>query len=348
MQRRSLLRLAAASTTLSTLGLAAPALRAQGSLTPLRFTLDFRITGQVAPFLLAQSKGYFKDEGLDVAIDVGNGSVASITRVASGAYDMGFGDISALMEFASKNTDAPAVKAVYQYYNRAPFAIIGRRDHGLTPDFKSLQGKRIAAAAVESTRRAWPMVARRLGMPAEPFEWVTTDFSQRDNVIVRGDVDGATYFHDSAVSLFQRIPQDQLSVLSYADAGVHLYGNAVLASLKMISERPQHVAGFVRALNRALIETLHDPAEALAATKARETMLQVPVEQQRWAITAGYVTATDTKQHGLGAIDPKVAAGQAADVAAVYGLARQPDAATIYDLSFLPPLAERQAPGGAA
>src|SRR6218665_112113 len=209
MQRRFLLSLASGS-------LAAPFVIAQPKLTKLKFTLDFRITGQTAPFFLALSKGYYREEGLDVQIDVGAGSVASITRVASGAYELGFGDISSLIEFNALNAGPPSGAAVYQYYNRAPFVIVGRKDRGISSDFRSLAGKRIAAAAVESTRRAWPMVSRKLGLKTELFDWVTTDFSQRDNVVVRGDADGATYFHDSAVSLFQRLPQEQLSVLSYA------------------------------------------------------------------------------------------------------------------------------------
>ena len=88
---------------------------------------------------------------------------------------------------------------------------------------------------------------------------MTTDFSARDNVVVRGDVDAATYFHDSAVSLFQRMPPAQLSVLSYADAGVHLYGNAVLASTKLMQERPEALKGFLRATQRALVEMLANP-----------------------------------------------------------------------------------------
>jgi ABC-type nitrate/sulfonate/bicarbonate transport system substrate-binding protein len=146
---------------------AAPFALAQRELTPVKFTLDFRISGQVAPFLLALSKGYYAQEGIAPSFDVGSGSVAAITRVASGAYDMGFGDLGALVEFHAMQ--GPQVHAVYQYYNRAPFAIIGRKDRGITADFKSLQGKRIAAAAVESTRRAWPMAAKHAGVKADAF-----------------------------------------------------------------------------------------------------------------------------------------------------------------------------------
>jgi ABC-type nitrate/sulfonate/bicarbonate transport system substrate-binding protein len=338
MHRRQLLTLAAGASA----ALAAPAVfAADAKLTPLRFTLDFRVTGQVAPFFVALAKGYYREQGLDVSIDVGNGSVASITRVASGAYDMGFGDISALIEFNAQQPAAPLVRAVYQYYNRAPFVIIGRKDRGLTNDWKSVAGKRIGAAAVESTRRAWPMAAKHLGMKADAFEWITTDFSQRDNVIVRGDVDGATFFHDSAVSLFQRIPPAQLAVLSYADTGLKLYGNAVLASSKLIAANPGAVAAFVKATNRGVVETLADPASAMAFVTAREPMLAAATEIERWRITAGYVAAADTREHGLGAINRAFAEAQIDEVAETFGLKAKPAFDAVYDLGFLPPRAER-------
>lgn len=336
MQRRSLLSLGAGA-------LAAPFVRAQTPrLSKLRFTLDFRVTGQTAPFFLAQSKGYYRDEGLDVQIDVGAGSVAAITRVASGAYELGFGDISALIEFNANNPGTPAVTAVYQYYNRAPFVIVGRKDRGITPDLRSLAGKRIAAAAVEATRRAWPMAARKLGVKSDYFEWLTTDFSQRDNLIVRGDADGATYFHDSAVSLFQRLPAEQLAVLPYAQTGLALYGNAVLASTRLIIEQPRLVAGFVRASNRALLETLVDPAPAIAAIKQREPLLDEKTELARWRITAGYVATADTRSHGLGDVRKLLIEQQVDEVVQAFGLKQRPSADALFNFGFLPPRAERE------
>jgi ABC-type nitrate/sulfonate/bicarbonate transport system substrate-binding protein len=337
MQRRQLLQLAAAPALAA---LAAPAVIAQPSLTKVRFTLDFRITGQVAPFLLAQGKGYFRDEGLDVAIDVGAGSVASITRVASGAYDMGFGDISSLVEFNAATAGPPIVQAVYQYYNRAPFTIIGRKDKGIT-DWKSLQGKRIGAAAVEATKRAWPMAARRVGLKPDAFQWTTTDFASRDNVVVRGDVDGATYFHDSALSLFQRMKMEELTVLSYAEAGCSLYGNAVLASSTFMNTHPKAVAGFLRALNRGLQETLPNPAAAMTWVKQREPLLDERVEAERFKITAGYVLTADSRSHGLGDVRKLLIEQQVDEVTEVFGLKTRPSADAVFNGSFLPPRAER-------
>lgn len=328
MQRRHFLAASLASS------LALPAVRAQGTLTPVKFTLDFRVTGQTGPFFLAQSKGYYKEEGLDVTIDVGAGSVASITRVASGAYDLGLGDISSLIEFHAGNPDTP-VQAIYQYYNRAPFVIIGRKDRGITSDFLSLKGKKVAAAAVEATRRCWPMAARALGTSPDLFTWVTTDFSARDNVMVRGDVDAATYFHDSAVSLFARVPVQDLSVLGFAQTGLQLYGNALLGG-KLLKERPEVARAFVRATHRALRETLAKPDAALEAVKAREAILSVEAERARWNITRQYVLTPEVQAQGLGGVQSAVLSRQVDEVATVFGLARKPAPERIFNPAFLP------------
>ncbi len=342
MKRRDFIAAASASVA----SLAAPSVWSQGAprsatLIPVKYTLDFRVTGQIAPFFLALSKGYYRDEGLDLTFDVGNGSVSTITRIASGVYQMGSGDISSLIEFNSQNPGTPYVQAVYQYYNRAPFVIIGRKDKGVTNDFKSLQGKKVAAAAVEATRRAWPMVARKVGMSPNAFEWSTTDFSSRDNVMVRGDVDAATYFHDSATSLFARMKMEDLSILKYSDAGVNLYGNAILASSNLIAQNPKVIAGFLRATNRAIIETLADPIPSIAATKQREPILDEKVELDRWKITAQYLAAPDTQSHGIGDIRKLYLERQVDEVVDIFALKNRPNAETIFNSSMLPPKSER-------
>jgi hypothetical protein len=79
-----------------------PATQAQESVS-LKFTLDWLIDGQQTPFFLTQGKGYFTQQRLNVTLDVGTGSAAAVQRVASGTYDMGYGDTSALIEYLSKN-----------------------------------------------------------------------------------------------------------------------------------------------------------------------------------------------------------------------------------------------------
>src|SRR5271157_1568572 len=83
--------------------------------TKIKFILNWKYEGPQGMFFLAEDHGYFKQERLEVTFDQGNGSGAAVPLVANGTYDMGFGDINALIELAGKKPDALPV-GVYMLY----------------------------------------------------------------------------------------------------------------------------------------------------------------------------------------------------------------------------------------
>ncbi|PTT77385.1 taurine ABC transporter permease, partial [Pelomonas sp. HMWF004] len=156
LSRRALAHLTAA---LVAWGAAPSAALAQAT-TPVKFQLDWRFEGPAALFLLPAAKGYFKDEKLDVAIDAGNGSGGAVTRVASGAYDIGFADLAALMEFHANNPDAPNKPvAVMVVYNNTPAAVLALKKSGIKT-LADLTGKKLGAPVFDAGRRGFPILAK--------------------------------------------------------------------------------------------------------------------------------------------------------------------------------------------
>src|SRR3954466_11785280 len=87
-----------------------------------KFSLAAPFDGSNAAYFFAEEKGYYAQEGIKVTMDASGGSGEAVTRVGSGTYDFGVGDINVLMEFISKNPTA-APKAVYMLYYRSPLSV---------------------------------------------------------------------------------------------------------------------------------------------------------------------------------------------------------------------------------
>src|SRR6476661_7517257 len=85
--------------------------------------LNFAADGGSAGFYHALERGYFRELGLDVSIEPSKGSADAITRTASQASDIGIGDVSTLVEFASRRPDI-APKAVFILHNRSPQSVV--------------------------------------------------------------------------------------------------------------------------------------------------------------------------------------------------------------------------------
>lgn len=220
---------------------------AQAQTTPFKFQLDWRFEGPSALFLTPAAKSYFKDAKLDVTIDAGNGSGGTVTRVASGAYDMGFADLAALMEFHANNPDAPNKPvAVMMVYNDTPASVMALKKSGIkTPS--DLSGKKLGAPVFDAGRRAFPIFAKANAITG--VQWTAMDPPLRETMLVHGDVDAITGFtFTSLLNLEARgIKAEDVVMLPYPNYGVKLYGNVVIASPKLIKENPAAIKAFLTA-----------------------------------------------------------------------------------------------------
>ncbi|WP_240550163.1 ABC transporter substrate-binding protein [Candidatus Roseilinea sp. NK_OTU-006] len=318
---------------------------AKPKVTHIRFALDWAIEGPSAPFLIALDKGYFAEEGLSVVIDRGTGSAGTVTKIASGAYEMGYADINSMIEFNVKNPDK-SLQAIAILYNNAPMTVFTLKDKGIASP-ADLAGKKLGAPAGDAGRRLFPLFAKQVGLDPASVEWVTMEPALREAALAKGEVDAITAFYGSGWFglLRNKVEPDQIVAFMYAEQGLPLYGNAVMASPKFLAENEEAVKGFLRALARGWQEALADPAAAVEIIKRREPLIDAEVETARlkMAIEKHFLTE-EVKKNGFGAADPERLAKSIALVAEGFELPSVPKPEEVFTDKYLPAKESRMPP----
>ena len=313
--------------------------------TPIKFSLDFKFEGPSAPFVVAIDKGYFKAEGLDVTIDTAGGSLEPINRVASGTYDMGFGDINSLIKFRDANPGTP-IKAVFMLYNKPAFSIVGRKSRGVnTP--KDLEGKKLGAPPPDGAYAQWPIFVKANDIDASKVTVVSVGFPVREPMLASGEVDAITGFSFSSyINLKDRgVPANDITVLLMADYGVNLYGNTIIVNPKFAAEKPEAVKGFIRAFLKGLKDTVANPATAVDSVIKRNDVAKKEVELERLQIALkDNILTPEVKQNGFGGVLEDRLDKSIDLIALTYQFKNaKPKGSDIFDSSFLPDAAARKA-----
>ncbi len=335
MHKRALLQTTAA------LALAAAFLPVQAQTTPIKFQLDWRFEGPAALFLQPVAKGYFKQAGLDVQVDAGTGSGAAVQRVATGTYDMGFADLAALMEFHANNPDAPNKPvAVMMVYNNTPAAVMALKKSGIkTP--ADLSGKKLGAPVFDAGRRGFPIFQKANAV--SNVTWVSMDPPLRETMLARGDIDAITGFgFTSLLNLEARgVKMADVVTLPYAQHGVKLYGNVIIASPKMVRENPAAIKAFLSAFAKGAKEVMANPDASIEHVKARDGIIDTKLETRRLKMAIDAVVASpDARAEGFGQVNPARLSLMASEVSDAFNTKTRVKAEEVWNGSFLPAKAE--------
>ncbi|MFO1284521.1 MAG: ABC transporter substrate-binding protein [Burkholderiales bacterium] len=313
--------------------------------TKIKFQLDWRFEGNAAPFLLAKGKGYFAQEKLDVEIDAGSGSGNAVNRVASGAYQMGFADLAALIEFVGNNPTAPNKPvAVMMVYDATPAAVFSLKKTGIRKP-ADLQGKKMGAPLFDAGRRAFPIFVKANKLDASKIAWTAMDPPLRETMLLRGDVDAITGFYFTSLLNLNRggAKDEDIDVMPYPQYGVDLYSNAIIVSEPFLKEKPEAVRGFLRAMTKALRDVLADPDASIRFVKERDPLIDEALEKRRMRLAISSAIATPTaKADGIGGVQAARLADMVTQVSAAFELKSPVKPEQVWNGAFLPPPAERK------
>jgi len=305
--------------------------------TDVPFALDWKFEGPSAPYFVAIDNGHFETEGLNVTIEAGSGSVNTIPKIATGAFPIGFGDINSVIKFLDQNPGAP-VTAVMMVYDKAPFAIVGRKSLGVSAP-ADLEGKVLGAPPPDGAWAQWPVFVAETGIDASTVTVEPVGFPTREPMLAEGNVAAITGFSFSSVVNLKRlgVPADDIANILMADHGLELYSNAILVNTDWAAENGETVEAFLRAVSKGWEDAVADPAMAIEALIKRNPAADPALEQERLQMAIDQNVLTDyVKANGMGGIDAARMDAALAQLGETYEYQNAPDASLYFTDAYLP------------
>ncbi len=266
------------------------------------FMIDWLPAGDKAVPYLGVQKGLFAAEGLDVTVQSGRGSSDVVTKLGTGAADMGTGGLSALLQ-AKAESKVP-VKAVLSSYTLQPDAIFTTEKSGIS-SLKDLVGKKVATATFSSSNVVWPLLLKTNGIDPAKVDLLKVDPGALAPMLASGQVAATINWLVVAPAFEKPLAEtgNKLKTIAWWDYGFQGYGLSVFASERILAERPETVKKFLRAYAKANDMAIHDPGAAAAALKAMVPEVDVAVATEQFASSIPLMVNDISKKDGPGAFD---------------------------------------------
>jgi len=312
---------------LATLCTCALASRGADAADKVTFVTDFGFNGRHAYYFVALDKGYYAKHNLEVTIVRGQGSADAVKQVAAGTAQIGFADTAAVI--LGRGNDQIPTKLVAVVYARPPHAIYVLKDSGIAGP-KDLEGKKIADTAFSAVPKLFDAYAKAAKIDAAKVTWLVASSDTLPGMLTQGRADGIGQFLVGEPLLAKAAAPKQVRALSYADVGLDLYGNGIIASDDLIKSNPDLVRRFVAATMEGLKDAIANPDEAGAIMHKHHREVDADIATAETRIV-GTLTGKP-----LGALDPARVKKSLDIVGAAYSLKHPVAPEDIYAPGFVP------------
>ncbi|MBT9385231.1 ABC transporter substrate-binding protein [Pseudooceanicola sp. CBS1P-1] len=219
---------------------------------------SWKLKGEYAGFYVAKEQGLFADQGLDVHLGEGAGSSAALSGLVQGEEDLvvmpGVFALSAISQ-------GMPVKIVALYHPAAPLGILSFPDNPVrTP--ADLEGKSLPTSPGDTVTSYLPVFCKINQIDCGKIKLVSLNTDARTSMFMTKRIDAIGSYLNVDAPILDSMVKTPFVRLDLAKYGLVLPGLAVVASDKVIADKPGMVTRFLSALNQGTEVAIRDPQEA--------------------------------------------------------------------------------------
>src|SRR5438552_5465036 len=295
--------------------------------------LDFTISGYHAPFFVAQEKGYFAEQGLEVSIGRGYGSGDTVKKVAAGVADVGFNHPAPLI---IANADGGNLRTVMGYLNQEMCAVYSAVEYGNVRTPKDIEGKVWGGPPGDVCTIMLTALAEKAGFDLGKVKMQQMDAPQRLPMLATGQIGVTGSFFDKVILFKKALGQagKKMATFRYSQY-MSMYSNAITVTQTTIEKRPDMVGKVMIALLKGFKATVANPNEAAAIiTKLYPEADKEYIRASVDTLLEGMWDET-SKSKGIGILDAKKMQDTRDTVVKYWKLKTEPPLDQIYTNRFI-------------
>jgi NitT/TauT family transport system substrate-binding protein len=221
-------------------------------------------------------------------------------------------------------------------YNNTPATVFTLKRYNIQRP-SQLSGRKLGAPGFDAGRRTFGAFAKYNDV--QVANWTTMDPPLREQMLLSGEVEAITGFgFTSQLNLEAKgAKSDDIITFPFKDYGVKLYGNAIIASPKLIQEKPEALRAFLSAFTQGVKEVVRDPNDTINTILVRDPKANIKLETKRLQLAIDTViNSPDARREGFGRVHPVRLQQMAKQITDTLNTKQAVKAQDVWNGSFLP------------
>ena len=252
---------------------------------------------------LALEKGLFAAENLDVKILAGRGGSEALTKLGTNSVDIG--EVTMDVYFYGKAEGGIAATAVMPFFTKQMDSLVTTTSSGITT-LKDTIGRTIGTTPTSGSNQIWPIFLKMNGVDPSRIVVKKASAYALPGMLATGQADGVLLMLTTAPGLIPLLAASgkQIKVITWAEYGYEGYSQTIVASSKILTERPDVVRRFLKVMRQAMLLTREDPEAAARAVHVAAPQAELSAIRAQIDATIPMMFNDVTQRDGLGVFSP--------------------------------------------